>query len=200
MGKRVPTKKTKATRTSRSGPRNSSAPVRTATGRSLLHRNRAEHVIPARWRPLAFATTHAWEESLQQALDEAGELTGSPVGFYHFVERDAQAFSLPAWSTRRKPEFCKVEGQGLHYSLHRAGVWNHCARKRRAVIHNDDASLPHRKGLPAGHARLVRELVVPGFREDRIVAILGVGNKPGPDIRQEAELATFVEQSCQRTL
>jgi len=41
------------------------------------------------------------------------------------------------------------------------------------VIHNDYASLPHRKGMPEGHAVLVRELVVPIMRGDRFVAILG---------------------------
>ena len=34
-----------------------------------------------------------------------------------------------------------------------------------------------KKGLPEGHAPLLRELVVPVIRNDLIVAILGVGNK-----------------------
>jgi len=47
------------------------------------------------------------------------------------------------------------------------------------VIHNDYAALGHRKGMPEGHALVERELVVPIMREDKIVAILGVGNKDG---------------------
>jgi signal transduction histidine kinase len=50
--------------------------------------------------------------------------------------------------------------------------------QRRPVIHNDYAALPHRKGLPEGHAAIIRELVVPIMRSDVIVAIVGVGNKP----------------------
>ena len=45
-------------------------------------------------------------------------------------------------------------------------------RLRTAVIHNDYASLPNKKGLPDGHAELVREVVVPVFRQDKIRAIL----------------------------
>ena len=66
-----------------------------------------------------------------------------------------------------------------------------CVRERRAVIHNDYASLEHRKGLPEGHASLTRELVVPVFRKNAIVAILGVGNKPVNYTEAEAELVTF---------
>ena len=39
----------------------------------------------------------------------------------------------------------------------------------------DYASLPHRKGFPEGHAPIVRELVIPVFRGESIVAILGIG-------------------------
>ena len=57
-------------------------------------------------------------------------------------------------------------------------MWVDCIRERCPVIHNDYATLPHRQGLPEGHVAVIRELVVPIFREGIIVAILGVGNKP----------------------
>ena len=60
----------------------------------------------------------------------------------------------------------------------------------RAIIHNDYQSLPHRKGLPEGHTQVIRELVVPIFRGDRIVAILGVGNKPQDYTEADAEVAS----------
>ena len=52
-----------------------------------------------------------------------------------------------------------------------------CVTKRGPVIHNDYAALPHRKGMPEGHAPVVREAVVPIFRGNLIKAIIGVGNK-----------------------
>jgi PAS domain S-box-containing protein len=168
--------------------------------RTLIHdleaevaeRKKTEQIIQLRLRLMEFAATHSLAEFLQKTLDEIGELTKSPIGFYHFVEADQKTLSLQAWSTRTLAEFCQAEGEGLHYPIDEAGVWVDCVHERRPVIHNDYQSLPHRQGLPDGHAQVIRELVVPIFRDDRIVAILGVGNKPQDYADTDAKLASYV--------
>jgi PAS domain S-box-containing protein len=127
---------------------------------------------------LKSSSTLLLDELLQTTLDKAEELTGSVIGFYHFLEADQKTLALQGWSTRTKADFCMAEGHGLHYNVSEAGAWVDCIHQRRPVIHNDYATLRYRKGLPSGHAPVVRELVVPVFRDDRIVAILGIGNKP----------------------
>ncbi len=141
----------------------------------------------ARLELLEFATTHNVPALLTRTLDIIGELVESPIGFYHFVEADQTTLSLQAWSTRTLQEFCRAEGSGVHYSLDEAGVWVDCVKEGRPVVHNDFASLPHRKGLPEGHAQVVRELVVPVMREGGLVAILGVGNKPADYTSRDVE-------------
>ena len=158
--------------------RNNAYLGRRASNRNITKRKRAEIVNLARLRLLQFAATHSLDELLEATLNEAEQLTGSLIGFYHFVEADQKTLSLQNWSTRTKSEFCSAEGKGLHYDVSAAGVWVDCIHQRRPIIHNDYASLPHRKGMPPGHAPVTRELVVPVFRGDMIVAILGVGNKP----------------------
>ena len=120
-------------------------------------------------------------------LDEASALTGSSIGFFHFVEADQVTLTLQAWSTRTSAEFCRAQGRGQHYRVDEAGVWAECVRLGHAVIHNDYASLPTRKALPEGHAQVVREMVVPVQRDGRIVAVLGVGNKPADYGDQDLE-------------
>ena len=62
----------------------------------------------------------------------------------------------------------------LYEVITKAGVWVDCIHEKKPVVHNDYQALPNRKGLPAGHAPVIRELVVPVVRGEKIVAILGV--------------------------
>jgi PAS domain S-box-containing protein len=52
--------------------------------------------------------------------------------------------------------------------------------------------LPHRKGLPEGHAQVKRELVVPILRNEHVVSILGVGNKPTEYDQADVDLVAYV--------
>ena len=143
----------------------------------ISERWRNRMILEARTRLMVFGQTHSMDELLRATLDEAELLTGSQVGFYHFLEDDQQTLALQVWSTNTEQNMCKAEGGGRHYPVADAGVWVDCIREGRAVIHNNYAALPHRKGLPPGHATVVREMVVPVQRHGRIVAILGMGNK-----------------------
>ena len=144
---------------------------------ALEERKRAENILQARLRLLEFANSHSMDELLTATLDEIEALTGSTIGFYHFLESDQRTLSLQNWSTNTLKTMCTAVAKGSHYDIAQAGVWVDCVHERQPVIHNDYASLPHRKGMPEGHAPVVRELVVPIFRGNLIRAIIGVGNK-----------------------
>ena len=144
----------------------------------VTEQKREERVRAALLRLSEFSTGHDVSELLQQFLDEAEALTGSAIGFYHFIEENQETLSLQAWSTNTLSNTCTAEGKGRHYPVSEAGIWVDCILVRGPVIHNDYASLSHKKGVPEGHAPVIRELVVPVLRGNAIVAILGVGNKP----------------------
>ena len=146
--------------------------------------NSSEELMRARVRVSECASTSDLDDVLRTALDEAERLTDSQIGFLHFLDRDQKSLSLQMWSTNTLQNMCTVEEKDRDYSIAEAGVWVDCVHKRGPVIHNDYASLPHRKGMPEGHAPVVRELVVPVVHNELIVAILGVGNKPS-DYREE---------------
>ncbi len=169
-------------------------PVATiAQGQDITERKQAENMITARLRLIEFSAGHSLKELLEKTLDEVCLMTDSPIGFYHFVEPDQVTLSLQAWSTRTMQEYCKAEGHGLHYPVEQAGIWADSIRERKPVIHNDYESLPAtlRKGLPEGHAALVRELVVPVLREGQIVAILGIGNKTQLYTEKDVEMVNY---------
>ncbi len=159
---------------------------------SLIDKLPGASFTDVRLRLFEYSTKNSLEELLQKTLDEIEVLTKSFIGFYHFVDKNQKSLILQSWSTRTEEEFCRAEGKEMHYGIGQAGVWVDCVRQRKPVIHNDYSSLPERKGLPEGHAKLVRELVVPVIKDNLIVAILGVGNKPNEYTETDVEIVAFL--------
>lgn len=84
---------------------------------------------------------------------------------------------MKAFSAAAREYPCKIEKAEMRQQCAAgADVWSECLRKRRPAIRNS-ASF-HRKNLPGGPAGTFRELAVPVMRRGKVVAILGVGNKP----------------------
>jgi signal transduction histidine kinase len=163
---------------------------------SGISRRNAGRILQIRLHLLEFAASHSLPELMQRTLDVIGEFTSSPIGFFHFVEPDQRTLTLQAWSTRTVKEFCTAASDGAHYPIDEAGVWADAIRDRRPVIHNDYASIPHRKGLPEGHAVVARELVVPVMRDDKVVAILGVGNKASEYTSEDLQVVSYIADVC----
>ncbi|MDP3359374.1 MAG: PAS domain S-box protein [Lutibacter sp.] len=179
----------------------SGAPIKNEQGEIigavLIFRDQTEerlqqNLLEVRLKLHEFSSSHSLNEILTKTLDEVEVLTKSKIGFYHFVLPDQLTLQLQAWSTKTEKEFCKADGKGLHYNVSEAGVWTDCIHQKKPVIHNDYASLPHKKGMPEGHAQVTRELVVPILRNDKIVAVLGVGNKPDDYTEKDIEIVAFI--------
>ncbi len=143
----------------------------------LTERKIIEEVLSSRLMLSELAQRASADELVQKAMDEAERLTASCIGFFHLVDEDQKNLKLQAWSTNTLRNMCMAEGKGMHYAIEKAGVWVECFHKRTPVIHNDYVSLRNKKGLPKGHAPIIRELVVPVMHGDQVVAIIGVGNK-----------------------
>jgi PAS domain S-box-containing protein len=156
--------------------------------REIRQRQQSERILQTRLRLMDYANEHSLPELLQFTLDEFEMLTGSDISFIHFMEANQTIINMQAWSSNTLQNMCRAESNDSHYDIERAGVWADAARLRQTVIHNDYDSLPDRKGMPEGHARVVREMVVPVLRDKKVMAILGVGNKPADYTESDAEL------------
>jgi len=162
------------------------------TIRDITERKQAEQIIQTRLHLSEFAQSHSRIELQQELLDELEKICNSNIGFFHAVNSDQQSLTLQCWSRNTMKNMCNAESKGEHYDIDKAGVWVDCVRERKAVIHNDYLSLPHRKGLPNGHADVIRELVVPVFRNEKVVAIVGVGNKPINYTDKDVEIVSLL--------
>jgi signal transduction histidine kinase/CheY-like chemotaxis protein/HPt (histidine-containing phosphotransfer) domain-containing protein len=147
-------------------------------------------LLLARLRLSEYALSHSLDELMTKTVDEVEVLTGSSIGFFHFLDADQQTLLLQTWSSNTLATMCTAEGKGQHYSVDKAGVWVDCVRQRRPVIHNDYAALPQRHGMPEGHSVVIRELTVPIFRGELIVGVIGLGNKPVDYVEDDVEAVT----------
>ncbi len=143
----------------------------------ITQRIQAEKLKAVQLDLIDYSTNHTVKDILKKFLDEAERLTDSNIGFYHFVEDDQETIHLQTWSNNTMQNMCSFNMEDHHYPISEAGVWVDCVKERKPVVHNDYESLQHKKGTPEGHAKIIRELVVPVIRSEKIMAILGVGNK-----------------------
>ncbi|MDD2571530.1 MAG: PAS domain S-box protein [Bacteroidales bacterium] len=155
-----------------------------------LHRK----LTDIRLRVFEFATSHSLKDTLQKILDEICDMTGSPVGFFHFVLPDQDTIQLQTWSSRTEKDICSIPAETKHYRVEEAGVWADSIRLKRSLIHNDFQNLPGRKGLPEGHVRIIRELVVPVLQGDQVVGVLGIGNRQTDYTEKDVESVRFLAQ------
>lgn len=150
-----------------------SARLRAETHAELSRRRSAAQLL------LPGARTALGEKDFMQfGLEQAENLTGSRAAFIHFVDADEQTIEPVAWSRRTLEHYREVVHED-HYPAAEAGVWADALRQHRAVIINDCAGYPDKRGLPGGPAALTRMISVPVFENGKIVMLAGVANKDG---------------------
>ena len=114
---------------------------------------------------------------MQHGLGVAEQLTGSQIGFIHFVNEDQETIELVTWSSGTLEHYCTAAFDS-HYPISQAGIWADALRQKKTVVFNDYASAAGKHGLPAGHARLDRLISVPVLEGGLVRMMAGIGNKP----------------------
>jgi len=121
----------------------------------------------------------SFSEIIDYAREEAVSLTKSRVGYIAFPTPDESTMIMHSWSKNSVKE-CSIDKQNRPYiyPVHRTGLWGEAIRQRKPLIINDYKSPSSlKKGFPIGHVSLYRYMHVPIFDGDRIVIVIGVGNK-----------------------
>jgi len=110
-------------------------------------------------------------------LAKAIELTDSKIGFLSFLNSDETIAHVQTWSIGIQ-ENCRIANPSFDFVVGETGIWSDVVRKRKPIIINDySVEIASRKGLPEGHVPITKYLSVPLFEQNKIVAIIAVGNK-----------------------
>ncbi len=119
------------------------------------------------------------QAQLDYVLHKALKLTESQFGYICLYDEDSKLFTLHSW-TRGVMEACDLEEKPLSYDLNEVGLWGEVVRQRKPIVDNDyEKPDSMKKGYPAGHIPLKRFMSVPVLMDERIVAVIGLANKPG---------------------
>lgn len=139
--------------------------------------------------------TGSLHELIDFALNEAIALSGSKLGYIYYYDEDTRQFTLHSWSREVMAE-CSILNPQTVYDLDKTGLWGEAVRQRKAIVVNDFAAEnPLKKGYPEGHAHLERFFTLPIFAEGRIVAVVGVANKPSDYTQSDVSQLTILMDS-----
>lgn len=126
----------------------------------------------------------------QDVLEFAVAITKSEIGYLHLYDEKTEELILNVWS-KKVLAMCTTVHDG-HYPLQSAGIWADCIRQRQPVIHNNYAEYARHSQLPLGHFPLQRHMSIPIFFAEKMVAIIGVGNRVSPYTENDAhQLVVF---------
>jgi signal transduction histidine kinase len=156
----------------------------------VQQRYQVERILQTRLQLIQFSNTHTLNELLQFTLDRIEALTGATISFFLFLEPDQKTLGLQAWSTNSAQGQYSAADVNPQIELDQVGIWVDCIRLRQSVIHNNSTSRPFRQEMLEAQAAIFREMAVPVFRDEMIVAVLGLGNKPHDFTKGDVELVS----------
>ena len=145
----------------------------------------------------AAAETMDEPDFMQHGLDVAEQLTGSQIGFIHFVNEDQESIEMVTWSSGTLAHYCSAAFDS-HYPIQQAGIWADALRQRRAVVFNDYPHASGKHGLPDGHSPLHRLISVPVMEGGLVRMMAGVGNKPAPYNDTDTETVRLITEAIWR--
>ena len=140
------------------------------------------------------------QDFLDFALAEAINITESKIGYIYHYDEEKRVFILNTWSKEVMHE-CSIATPQVCYELDKTGIWGEAVRQRVPIIVNNfQANHPLKRGYPAGHAHLKSFMTIPVFQDDRIILVVGVGNKDSNYTSTDVYQLTLLMNSVARIL
>ncbi len=130
-------------------------------------------------------------EFRDEIVKELCWLTDSTIAYFYATDLDEKHLTLMGYS-KGVMDACAIVDPKQVYKVSETGLWGDAIRERAPIITNDYANSPRpsKHGIPEGHVPIDRHMNMPifgGDLDDRIVAIVGVGNKPDPYTQEDVD-------------
>jgi PAS domain S-box-containing protein/putative nucleotidyltransferase with HDIG domain len=139
-------------------------------------------------------------ESLDEAavvrrmLEQAAEITNSPLAYLFFVQPAEKTLSLVAWRDHAKMHTTLAEAEPR--PLSKSTVFADCVRTRQPTSSNDLTKKPQPDGLPD----LERFVAVPMLADEQTAAVLGVANREATYTENDQRLLIALSEGVWRVM
>jgi len=119
-----------------------------------------------------------YRELCDLVIEEIRNLTDSQYSFFGFLDEQECEMSIHSWSRDAMLE-CAVGNSPIHFPIEKAGIWARAVLERQSVVIGDYGRTTEcKRGLPPGHVPIRNLLSVPILRDNKVVALAVVANKP----------------------
>jgi len=126
-----------------------------------------------------YSSRHSLQETLRYMLDEICIFTQSPIAFVHFFMPDQEKLWLQSSSTSMENLFSDSGENLKDLFLNENGSWADCLRLKKPIVNNDSD-------------KSSRELVIPVFRSQKIIAVLNLRDKPTDYLEIDVETVSYL--------
>jgi signal transduction histidine kinase len=124
-------------------------------------------------------------KSLPILLDHILELTGSEYGFIGEILYDEQenpylkshAITDIAWNDQTREYYKTYVDEGLEFRNLKT-LFGHTLTTHEVIISNDPINDPRGGGIPHGHPAMNSYIGIPFFKNEQIMGMIGLANKP----------------------
>jgi PAS domain S-box-containing protein len=143
-----------------------------------------------------FKQADASDEStiVRRVIDQALEVTHSPLAYLYLVDPAQRMITLAAWRDQSKSQVVMADSEPQQ--IGRAVLFTECVRSKHITANNDASRKPQIDGLPD----LMRYLAVPILFGDSVFAVLGVGNRESNYSEDDQRLLAMLGDGVGRVL
>ncbi|MFL6548205.1 MAG: HD domain-containing phosphohydrolase [Povalibacter sp.] len=131
---------------------------------------------------------------VRRMLEQAVDITNSPLAYLFFVQPADKSISLAAWRDHAKAHTSMVSAEPR--SLNKVSLFAECVRTRQPTSSNDLTWKSQLDGLPD----LQRFVAVPMVADEQTVAVLGVANREGAYGESDQRLLSALSDAVWRVL
>lgn len=159
-----------------------------------------EEILDFRYELIERLNTYDLNSLIRFTLDAIDKLTGSKFSLFRFYNEEDGTLKFQNFSTNTAANFSSVQFSDQSYKTNLAGSWADCISLRKPVIDNNPVISGLTQSIPPGHPNITRAIICPIIKDDKIVAVINVGNKETDYIQKDAEIISLLSDSLWNVL